>query len=73
MEQISIGASEPEKYETVIVASGDTVKSAVYLGNGKFTTYLDVSHWMHMPESPKIEDGIEEQPTKKKRGRPKKV
>ena len=73
---IDIAHEIPTKYEDVIIASNDgTVKSATHVGDGKFTTYLTVTHWMHMPEPPKIkqhEDIVVEQPLKKKRGRPRK-
>lgn len=76
MNWIDIAHEMPVKYEEVIIASNDgTVKSATHIGGGKFTTYLTVTHWMHMPEPPKVEqctEVAEEQPVKKKRGRPKK-
>lgn len=77
MNWININDDKPKRYETVIISSVDgIVKPATYFDNGKFDTYLDVTHWMHMPEPPKIEereDVIKDQPIKKKRGRPKKV
>lgn len=72
MNWINLNDEKPKKYEEVIIASIDgAVKSAVYLDNGKFTTYLNVTHWMHMPEAPKLQT-MESEPVKKTRGRPKK-
>lgn len=74
MDWININDKLPERYKEVIICS-DTgvVKSAIYIGNNKFTTYLQVAYWMPMPEAPKIETvEIKEEPVKKKRGRPKK-
>ena len=74
MDWININDKWPEKYQDVIICS-DTgvVKSAMYLGNKKFATYLKVVYWMPMPEAPKFEvEEIEDKPAKKKRGRPKK-
>ena len=67
----------PDKYEEVIVATiNGTVKAAIHNGNGKFSTYLEITHWMHMPEAPATEykdPEIADAPVKKKRGRPKKA
>jgi len=72
MDWFDINNDQPKKYEEVIVASiNGIVKSAIYLGNGKFTTYLNITHWMHMPEAPKLQT-MESEPVKKTRGRPKK-
>lgn len=75
MEWISVNDKMPEKYEEVIIYSDSgVVKSAIYMNDNKWNTYLQVKYWMPMPKPPKIEDEIaEEQPIKKKRGRPKKV
>ena len=68
---ININDDKPKEFEEVIVASSEGhVKAAIYLGNGKFTTYLNITHWTHMPEFTKAE-GVVEEPVKK-RGRPKK-
>lgn len=78
MNWINVNEKLPTKYAEVIVCSRDgAVKSAVYLDNGKWTTYIPVTHWMSYPEPPVIEneDKKEEkpvEPVKKKRGRPKK-
>lgn len=83
MEWINVNDKLPVKYEEVIVCSRDgSVKSAVYLDNGKWTTYLSITYWMPYPEPPKLinvtEDSKEKvaekpaEPIKKKRGRPKK-
>lgn len=74
MDWININDKWPEKYQDVIICSNTgVVKSAMYLGNKKFATYLKVVYWMNMPEAPKIETvEIEDKPVKKKRGRPKK-
>ena len=75
MNWINVNTKPPEKFEEVIVAT-DTgkVKSAIYTGNGKFTTYMNVTHWMPMPKAPEaIEEAEVEEPVKKRRGRPKKV
>ena len=75
MDWIDINDKLPIKYEEVIVCSRDcTVKSAVYLDNGKWTTYLPVTHWMPYPEPPEQLPSDEPvvEPVKKKRGRPKK-
>lgn len=66
---------EPKKYEEVIVALDDgKVKTAIYMGNHKWSTYCNVVLWMPMPESP-IDKFVysEDEPVKKKRGRKKKV
>ena len=78
MDWINVNDRLPTKYTEAIVCSRDgTVKSAVYLDDGKWTTYLPITHWMHYPEPPAVsnEEKHEEkpiEPVKKKRGRPKK-
>lgn len=76
---IKITDKEPKKYQDAIVCSDSgVVKSAIYLGNYKWTTYTNVILWMPMPTAPEevinkaVEDGVVTQP-KKKRGRKKKV
>ena len=75
MDWINVNDRLPEKYQDVIICS-DTgvVKSAMHMGNAKFSTYLRIIYWMPMPEAPKIENQemIEEAQPKKRRGRPKK-
>lgn len=76
MEWINIADQEPDKYQEVIICSNDdTVKSAIYMGNGKWNTYLKIDCWQPFPKAPKrkIVTTTEEKPIKKKRGRPKKV
>lgn len=73
----------PRPYQEVIICSDDDkVKSAIYLGNGKWNTFLDVELWMPFPDAPKrTKDVVDtkadvtvvEPAPKKKRGRPKKV
>ena len=77
MDWININDELPEKYEEVIVATLDgSVKAATHTGSGKFSTYLTITHWMHMPKAPEksVVDGeVEEvQVVQKRRGRPKK-
>ena len=67
---------EPQKYKEVIVALDDgKVKTAVYMGNSKWSTYCTVVMWTDMPASPiqPCEHKEAEEPVKKKRGRKKKV
>lgn len=84
---IDINDQPPQIYKEVIICSDDDkVKSAIYLGSGKWNTFLNVEFWMPFPEAPKrvVRDpGIKveskssvdkcEVAPKKKRGRPKKV
>ena len=73
MDWISVKDRLPNKYCEVIIASDDgAVKSAVYMSNGKWNTFLNVTHWMEYPEAPEVDVVIEEEPVKK-RGRKKKV
>ena len=76
MNWININEKLPSQFEEVIIATNTgNVKSAKYLGDGKFTTYLTVTHWMPMPEAPSkdVDDDTVVEPIKKRRGRPKKV
>ena len=76
MEWINITDKSPDKYQEVIVCSNDNkIKSAIYMGNGKWSTYLKVDYWQPLPKAPnrEIATSVEEKPTKKKRGRPKKI
>lgn len=62
----------PEKYQEVIICSDEgKVKSAIYLGDGKYNTFLNVVCWQPMPKAPENIEGAEAEP--KKRGRKKKV
>ena len=74
MDWININDKWPEKYQDVIICTNEgTVKSALHMGNAKFSTYLQVAYWMPMPEAPKMEvTEVIKEPVKKKRGRPKK-
>lgn len=75
MDWININDKWPEKYQDVIICTNEgIVKSALHMGNAKFSTYLQVAYWMPYPDAPKIESTkiIEEVQPKKKRGRPKK-
>ena len=73
MDWININDRYPEKYQEVLIASDDgRVKTAIYMGNGKWSTYLPIVCWAPFPAPP---DGLVEIPIeapKKKRGRPKK-
>lgn len=74
--KLQIPDQEPKQYEEVIVCSDEgKVKSAAYLGNGKWSTYLTVALWTDMPKAPvdlmSGTENVEDVP--KKRGRKKKV
>lgn len=74
MDWISVKDRLPDKYCEVIVATDDgTVKSAVYLPNGKWNTFLNITHWMEFPDAPEmvVETEVEEEQAKKRRGRKK--
>ena len=73
MEWIDIKTNPPPIYKEVIICSDEgVVKSAVYLGNNKWNTFLNVVFWQHFPEAPEnlTKDEVS---TSKKRGRKKKV
>lgn len=74
MEWIAIRDRFPEKFSEVIVCTNEgRVKSAIYMGDGKFNTFMPIVYWMPMPEAPKFENTEKViEPIKKKRGRPKK-
>ena len=75
MDWISVKDRLPNNFNEVIVATDDgRVKSAVYMSNGKWNTFLNITHWMEYPEAPEVDvvDGTEEEPIKK-RGRKKEV
>ena len=72
MDWININDKTPNMYQEVIIASSEgRVKAAIYLGNGKWNTFLQITHWMPMPKAPSVEKAVIEE-NKKKRGRPKK-
>ena len=77
MEWFDAKTNPPEAYQEVIICSDERkVKAAIYLGNGKWNTFLNVVYWQPLPNPPKRvneanEDSVES--VKKKKGRPKKV
>ena len=74
--KLQIPDQEPKQYEEVIVCSDEgKVKSAAYLGNGKWSTYLVVALWTEMPKAPTdLLSGVEDvEAAPKKRGRKKKT
>jgi hypothetical protein len=74
MDWINIADKQPDEYKEVIICSDEgKVKSAIYVGNGKWNTFLKVTYWMPMPEAPVMtNEEVSVEPVKKKRGRPKK-
>lgn len=74
MDWINVKDKLPDKYKEVIICSDTkSVKSAIHLGDNKWSTFLQVVYWMPMPSAPNMSiDESVEQP-KKKRGRPKKI
>ena len=74
---INAKTDPPADYKEVIICSDDRkVKSAIYLGNGKWNTFLNVVYWQPFPNPPETSNETKETPVelvKKKRGRPKKV
>lgn len=74
MDWISIKDKQPEPYQEVIIASNEgRVKSAIYIGAGKWNTFLEIAYWMPMPKLPNGLSVVSVETPKKKRGRPKKV
>lgn len=76
MDWIDVKDRLPDQYHEVIIATDDgRVKSAMYMLNGKWNTFLNITHWMEYPDAPKVDvvDDTEEEPVKKRRGRKKKV
>ena len=80
MDWINIKDKQPTQYQEVIVTSNEgVVKSAIYMGGGKWNTFVPVSYWMPYPNPPAVTSDVVVEvsaPTeapKKKRGRPKKV
>ena len=73
MDWINIKDKLPEQYKEVIIASNEgRVRSAIYMGNGKWSTFLQVAYWMNYPIAPDGLEAITVEEPKKKRGRPKK-
>lgn len=77
MDWINIKDQLPKQYEEVIIASNEgRVRAAIYMGNGKWNTFLPVAYWMPYPSAPTESVQTAEAPAveapKKKRGRPKK-
>lgn len=71
MDWININERLPDKYQEVIICSDNgIVKSALHMGNAKFSTYLQVAYWMPMPEAPNVENPNKEV-QKKRNGKPK--
>ncbi len=76
MDWINVKDKLPGQYQEVIIATDDgRVKSAMYMSNGKWNTFLNVTYWMEYPAAPEIivETKVEEEPAKKRRGRKKKI
>lgn len=74
MDWININEKQPEKYKEIIVCSSEgRVKAAMYMGDGKFNTFVPVAFWMPFPSAPDNLEVISTEPLKKKRGRKKKV
>lgn len=75
MNWIKLSEEQPKKYQEVIICTDQKhIKSAIYIGDGKFSTFTNVVAWS-VPEPPNwLEDPEVEvtEPIKKKRGRPKK-
>ena len=74
MEWIDIKTNPPPIYKEVIVCSDEgIVKSAIYVGNNKWNTFLNVVFWQHFPEAPEDLNKDDATTTVKKRGRKKKT
>ena len=77
MEWININDKKPNPYQEVIICSNEgRVKSAIYMRDGKWNTFIPVVYWMPYPNPPVATTNTTEAPVeapKKKRGRPKKV
>ena len=76
MDWINVKDHPPKPFEEVIICSNlGHVKSAIYMGNGKWNTFCEVVLWQPFPESPIKPESDEApvEPVKKKRGRPKKT
>lgn len=71
MDWINVKTQPPKKYQEVIICSDEgKVKSAIYLGDGKYNTFLNVVYWQSMPEAPENIENDKVEPVK--RGRKKK-
>ena len=74
MDWINVNDKLPEKYKEVIVASNEGhVRAAIYMGVGKWNTFLPITYWMPFPTPPDGLTKVVVEEPKKKRGRPKKV
>jgi hypothetical protein len=77
MNWININDRQPDPYQEVIICSDESnVKSAIYMGNSKWSTFVPVAYWMPYPSPPDVTTNTTEAPIeapKKKRGRPKKI
>lgn len=74
MDWININDKKPDPYQEVIICSdAGRVKSAIYMRDGKWSTFLNVAMWMPMPTPPVMNNDNPIEAPKKKRGRPKKV
>lgn len=74
MDWININDKQPSPYQEVIICSDEgRVKSAIYMKDGKWSTFVKVIYWMPMPEAPDMESKDPVEAPKNKRGRPKKV
>ena len=76
MDWINIKDKQPNPFQEVIICSSDGhVKSAIYMNNLKWSTFVEVSYWQPFPNPPDTLNETNEapvEPVKKKRGRPKK-
>jgi hypothetical protein len=76
MNWINIKDQQPKLFQEVIICSNfGNVKSAIYMGNGKWNTFVEVAYWQPFPNPPETLNETKEAPVdpiKKKRGRPKK-
>ena len=71
MNWINAKTQPPEKYQQIIICSDEgKVKSAIYLGDGKYNTFLNVVYWQPLPEAPENIENDKVEPVK--RGRKKK-
>lgn len=72
MNWINAKTQPPDKYQEIIICSDEgRVKSATYLGDGKYNTFLNVAYWQPFPEAPENIENGEVEPVNK-RGRKKK-
>ena len=77
MEWFDAKTNPPKPYQEIIICSDNrNVKPAIYLGNGKYNTFVNVVYWQPFPNPPEILNEVNEthvETAKKKRGRPKKT